>query len=455
MKTMLVTLVAEIGSTTTVVNAFQDLDGLEPRFLGQGLAPTSVSDGDVLIGLNQAVEQLWRNLGCELEIERFYATSSAAGGLKMTVHGLVYDMTVKAAREAALGAGAVLRFATAGVLADADIAQIGKIKPNIILLAGGVDYGDKTVVLRNSRLLCDGLLTMGLADTPVIYAGNTAASDEVKEIFTVAGIQIYIVDNVYPAIDQLNVEPTRKVIQAVFEEHITKAPGMARIREQVHGDIIPTPGAVMLAAKCLYDELGDLLMVDVGGATTDIHSVTEGNEEISRLLISPEPLAKRTVEGDLGVFVNAQQIVDIIGRDQLVARHGESFAELIKPVPQTAAEIAISRELTAKAVEVVVKRHAGRLIHFYGATGKTTLAQGKDLTNVKWLIGTGGALTRLPGGDDILASIPCERGNELLPRTGAQVLLDHDYIFASLGVLSLAHRSGAVALMLKSLQVER
>ena len=108
-------LAAEIGSTTTVVNAFSLSGGPDKAsFLGQGMAPTSVLEGDVLIGLNQAVDDLSRNLKADPEIVRFVASSSAAGGLRMSVHGLVHDMTVRAAREAALGAGGNLKIITSG-----------------------------------------------------------------------------------------------------------------------------------------------------------------------------------------------------------------------------------------------------------------------------------------------------------------------------------------------------
>jgi uncharacterized protein (TIGR01319 family) len=102
---------------------------------------------------------------------------------------------------------------------------------------------------------------------------------------------------VYPRIDELNIDPTRKIIQQVFEEHIVAAPGMEKIRTMVAGKIMPTPGAVMNAALALYDEIGDLMAVDVGSATTDVHSVTEGSPEIQAMLTGPEPFAKRTVEG--------------------------------------------------------------------------------------------------------------------------------------------------------------
>ena len=95
-------LVAEIGSTTTVVNAFHRLGEAQPVFLGQGQAPTSVLQGDVCVGLQGAMDDLCRRQGWpDLQYDAMLATSSAAGGLRMTVHGLVYDMTVRAAREAA------------------------------------------------------------------------------------------------------------------------------------------------------------------------------------------------------------------------------------------------------------------------------------------------------------------------------------------------------------------
>ena len=141
-------LVAEIGSTTTVVNAFKDLDTENPLFWAQGQAPTSVMDGDVRIGLQGAIDDLCRKMKIDsLEYDEMLATSSAAGGLKMTVHGLVYDMTAKAAKEAALGAGGIIHYVTAGKLRRTDLAKIKEVNPNLILIAGGVDYGERETAI--------------------------------------------------------------------------------------------------------------------------------------------------------------------------------------------------------------------------------------------------------------------------------------------------------------------
>jgi uncharacterized protein (TIGR01319 family) len=451
-------LVAEIGSTTTVVNAFSDLNTRDPKFVGQGQSPTTVKEDDVTIGLSKAIESLAQNLGVDkVEYDELIATSSAAGGLKMTVHGLVYDMTAKAAKEAALGAGANIHLVTAGRLRRTDVKKIKEVKPNIILIAGGVDHGERDTAIYNAEVV------VGLdLDVPVIYAGNVDNHEEIIEIFEEVGKRdlLYIVDNVYPKIDMLNVEPTRKVIQDAFEEHIIHAPGMTHVRDMVNGPIIPTPGAVMEASKVLKEEIGDLVTIDVGGATTDIHSVTEGSEEVSRVLLSPEPVAKRTVEGDLGVYINMLNIVDLIGEDKLIQQLGlpeEKVKALIEshiPIPKTEDQFKFVERLTHEAVVVSANRHAGGYRDLFKGGGKKSMAEGKDLTSVKYIVGTGGALTRLPNRVEIIKQVPLSnKGHKLLPNNEIEVLIDNDYIMASLGVLSKENKEAAILLMKKSLKI--
>jgi uncharacterized protein (TIGR01319 family) len=452
-------LVAEIGSTTTVVNAFNGIGTGFPCFLGQGQGPTTVSEGDVNIGLRQAIEDLKESLGVDdLTYGKLLATSSAAGGLKMTVHGLVFDMTAKAAKEAALGAGANIHLVTAGRLRRTEVKRIGDIKPNIILIAGGVDYGERDTAIYNAEIIAKMPL-----DVPVIYAGNIENQDEMRLIFEENGKldNLFIVDNVYPKIDLLNVEPTRKVIQDVFEKHIIHAPGMEKVTEMVTGHIIPTPGAVMEASKLLKSELGDLVTIDVGGATTDIHSVTEGREEVSKILISPEPVAKRTVEGDLGMYINAQNIVEMVGMELLaedLKMEQEKLQELIDnhvAIPVEEDQFLFVERLAKEAIMVSAHRHAGGYRDLYGGSGKKTYAEGKDLTGVKYIIGTGGACTRLPNKKELLKVIPNSnvRGDKLLPNKEVEVLIDHDYIMASLGVLGLDFPEDALNLLKQSLSL--
>ncbi len=453
-------LVAEIGSTTTVVNAFKDLDSEDPVFWGQGQAPTSVLDGDVRIGLQGAIDDLCRKKGIEkLEYDQMLATSSAAGGLKMTVHGLVYDMTAKAAKEAALGAGGIIHDITVGRLRRSDLARIKEINPNLILIAGGVDYGERDTAVYNAEMI----RSLGLK-TPVVYAGNIENQDEMKLIFDEeSGQYLYLVDNVYPKIDTLNVEPCRKVIQDAFEDHITHAPGMEHVRDMVNGPIIPTPGAVMECTKLLYDCIGDVMTIDVGGATTDVHAVTEDSDAVARILTAPEPKAKRTVEGDLGVYVNRMKVIESIGEVKLREECENTLhidldktLESYVAIPKTEDEFKLVERLTKEATLRAVERHAGQIRYVYGPSGRQTLAEGKDLTQVKYIVGTGGALTRLPHRVEIMEMIPKdnETGMKLYPSDAVKVLVDNDYIMASLGVLSKAHRQGAIKILGKSLGIE-
>ena len=451
-------LVAEIGSTTTLVNAFNGIKKGEPKFLGQGQAPTSVLEGDVRIGLRSAVDDLAKNLGAAgegIEYGEMFATSSAAGGLRMTVHGLVYDMTVKAAQAAALGAGAIIKHATAGKLSEFDIDDIKAIDPNLILLAGGTDYGERETAVHNARLLA----ASGLK-TPVIYAGNIQNRRIIEQIFSDSKIPFYITENVYPKLDLLNIEPARRIIHAVFEEHIVKAAGMEHIRDIVTGKIIPTPGAVMEAAQLLQKELGDLAVIDIGGATTDVHSITAGSEEVAVLLTAPEPFAKRTVEGDLGLYVNAKNLIEMIGKEKLADELSIDMDAVIanyKPIPESPEQFLLTERLCLEAGLVAVERHCGAFRYIYTPRGRQTIAEGKDLSILKYIIGTGGALTRLPNHENIARKIAdCnQNGMMLYPKPGRlKLLFDNDYIMASLGVLSKSYPEAALDLMKQSLRIK-
>ncbi|MDR2833318.1 MAG: glutamate mutase L [Streptococcaceae bacterium] len=444
-------LVAEIGSTTTLVNAFSDVHSADPKYLGQGQAPTSVLEGDVRIGLEGAIENLRANLNvANISYKEMFATSSAAGGLKMTVHGLVFDMTVRAAKEAALGAGGIVRFVTAGKLRRTDLKKITDQNPNMILIAGGVDYGERETAIENAEKIAG----MNL-DIPVIYAGNIENQEEMKLIFEDSNEDLYIVENVFPKIDELNIEPTRKAIQAAFEKHIIHAPGMEHVFDLVNETITPTPAAVMKLAQLIYDKIGDVMVIDVGGATTDVHSVTEVSAAIAKLQIAPEPLAKRTVEGDLGMYVNMEHVIEVVGEEKLLNEgfNLEKMREEYHHVPKTQEEREFVERLNEIAVKTAVNRHVGRIRYIYGPAGRETIAEGKDLTNVRYIIGTGGALTRLSNGVEVMNSLikKDEKNTALLPKGNVQVLIDHDYIMASLGVLSYKYEEAALKLLEKSL----
>ncbi len=438
-------LIAEIGSTTTVVTAIKCNDE-GTSILAQGKSDTTIFEGDVNIGLQRAISDIELQLEDKIVYDKMLACSSAAGGLKITVHGLIEDMTVKAAKEAALGAGGNIKYITAGKLKPNDIKKIKEIQPNIIIIAGGTDYGESETAIYNSKIIRDEDINI-----PIIYCGNKAAEEEIKEILK--NKELYIVENVYPKVDELNVEPTRKVIQEAFEKNIVKAPGMLEIRKMVTGNILPTPGAVMEAAKYLYEIIGDVLVIDVGGATTDIHSVTLGDRKITDILVSPEPKGKRTVEGDLGVYINADNVINLLNDYELNNYSKEYVKTQIKAIPETEEEKYFSNLITKKAVEVALNRHVGYIKRIYG-TANSYMAYGKDLSKVKYIIATGGALVKLGKGEEILTSIRYNKDDiTMLPRKEARVLMDNFYVMACAGVLLKENKKIAEELLRASLNI--
>jgi uncharacterized protein (TIGR01319 family) len=197
-----------------------------------------------------------------------------------------------------------------------------------------------------------------------------------------------------------------------------------------HG-VLPTPGAVLKGAELFSEALGDCMVFDVGGATTDVHSVTDGRHEFQSKLVDPEPHAKRTVEGDLGVYVNAHKIVELSGDEAWLSRMAD-----LKALPETEQEKELTRWLCSRAVEIGARRHAGTLSDLYTPTGKRQIVKGKDLTAVRWVIATGGALTRVKGAADCLRSICTGPGKYLMPPPEAMIIIDNEYRFSALGTLA-------------------
>lgn len=454
-KIVIDVLVAEIGSTTTLVNAFQ-IHNNNPSFLGRGVANTTVLT-DVNIGLELAINDLKTNLKVdELEYKEMFASSSAAGGLKMTVHGLVYEMTVRASKEAALNAGANIHLVTAGKMKKRDLEKVKDKNPNIILIAGGTDYGETDTALFNT----EQILSLNL-DIPVIYAGNVENQEEIKEMFKEKGKSKFlkIVENVYPRVDYLNILPLRKTIYETFEENIIHAKGMNRIFDIVNAKIMPTPGSVMESTMNLHEYLGNVMTIDVGGATTDIHSVSEPSEDYKKFQ-EGEPLSKRSVEGDLGVFINHKNVVNMYDLEELASLINVSKEELelmldnYNYIPKSNNDRNLVYELTKKCTHLALDRHAGDLKRVFTTNGQKVIPEGKDLTQVEYIILTGGALINLENTEEIIKEYIKKNPTKLLPNKTVKICKDHDYIMASLGVLSLVYPKEAHTLLKMTLRLE-
>ena len=452
-------LLIDFGSTYTKLRAV-DLDRRE--IVGSGQGPSTVAT-DITVGLYAALADLECRMGALPRFRHRLASSSAAGGLRMVTVGLVRELTAQAARQAALGAGAKVVGAFAYRLTTSDMAGILDLAPDILLLAGGTDGGNSEVVLHNAQVIG----ASGLA-CPIIYAGNRSAADEAS--VRLQEKSVIVTDNVMPDFNVLGIEPARAAIRRVFIDRIVHAKGIDRARAQLDAVLMPTPAAVMEGAKLLAEGvrsgtgLGTVLVVDPGGATTDVHSIASGAPATPGTIPQglPEPREKRTVEGDLGMRHNAATIVESAGMEAIARETGlsperisallASFARDVGTLPTTADELALDRALARAAVRLAVERHCGRVETVYTPAGPVTVQHGKDLTHVACVIGTGGAVVANADPRAVLASALADPGDptSLRPRH-PRLLLDRHYLLYACGLLSAVNRQAAFELALNHL----
>lgn len=458
-------LLLDFGSTYTKLTAV-DIENEE--ILATAKDITTIED-DIMVGFNKAYEKIQEQLkGKEVNFVRKLACSSAAGGLKMVAVGLVPDLTAEAAKRAALGAGARILKVYSFELTSHETEEIKNSNLDMILLAGGTDGGNKQCIIHNAQMIAEHKINV-----PVVVAGNKVANDEIIEIFDKAGIEYSITDNVMPTLNELNVEPAREEIRKIFMGNIVKAKGLGNAEDFVSGILMPTPAAVLKAAEALSlgtDEeegIGDLIVVDIGGATTDIHSLADGEPSKAGVTVRglEEPFAKRTVEGDLGMRYSAISLLEAAGTRKLrtylsdtkerkidVAGNCKYRNEHIKMVPQSEEEIFFDEAMAKVATELAMERHVGTIESVYTPMGPVYTQFGKDLMEVKYMIGTGGVLVHSKNPADILnaGTFKMEDATHLKPKKPG-FLLDKTYILSSMGLLAQELPDLAVRLMKKYL----
>jgi uncharacterized protein (TIGR01319 family) len=452
----------DIGSTYTKGVA---VDAEIGEILASVQMPSSV-DVDVGMGVNLAMDALIAEVGAEPV--QALASSSARGGLGVIAIGLVPRLTVAAARQAALGAGAKLLHAFGHQLTLDDLDSIKRADPDIVLLCGGTDGGDQANLVSNAQRLADNVEP----GATVVVAGNRTAGPPAAELLERAGWRTEVLPNVLPEIGVLHVEPVREALRRIFLDRITRAKGIDAAARQVGGVVMATPAAVLAAGELLSgvgDDvpavLGDLLIVDVGGATTDIVSSVHprpADDHVYRIGL-PEPVVKRTVEGDLGLRHNARTIVERFGLESAVAQSALSEADILRlldtyeadpaRLPVGPDEFAFDTYLARTAIQQAALRHAGTLEEVRIPHQPSIFRiSGKDLRPVRYVIGTGGCLTRR---SDALALLTATQADPAVPEslrpTDVTYLVDRHYALFGCGLLAegnpeLARRVGAATL---------
>ncbi|MEO3820730.1 glutamate mutase L [Plantactinospora sp. B24E8] len=437
---------ADVGSTWTKV-AVVDLDG--GGVLAAAARPTTVGT-DVLHGLDAAVGAATAGLP-DGSAAPWYVCSSAGGGLRLAVLGYERLVTARAGHQVGLSAGARVVHVAAGRLDRAGLVAVRAARPDVLLLVGGTDGGDAEVLLHNA-----GWLARARWRTPVVVAGNVAAAPAAAELLAGRGVPVTVTGNVLPAIGVLAPGPARAAIRDVFLRHVIGGKRLSRGSRFARLVRAATPDAVLTGVAALADLVGgDLAVVDVGGATTDVYSVLVPDERGG----GPGAAAAgtlwrvRTVEGDLGMRWSAPGVVAAAAAERLLAPGEEGplaeAAQVLAADPgrlaaDPAGRAAEERIATLAAV-VAVRRHA--------RGGGPVGVPGRDLRDVRLLVGSGGVLRHggpgVAGG--VLGAVLTDHGGGWAVPREAAVVVDGDYVLAAAGLLAREHPEAVAGLLRRHL----
>ena len=471
-------MATDCGSTTTKAILIEKRDG-EYRLIRRGEAPTTVEAPaeDVTKGVLNAVGEIEDLEGRKFlkadgstilvspdspdGVDIYMSTSSAGGGLQMTVAGVVKSMTGESAQRAALGAGAIVMDVVAsndGRLAHEKVADIRRLRPDMILLSGGIDGGtiDHVVELAEIIKAADPKPRFGVGyKLPVIYAGNKDAAGEVaKELGN--QVELKIVDNLRPVLERENLGPARDLIHELFMEHVmAQAPGYPRLMEWAghYADgkwkqvpIMPTPGAVgKLIEIVAKNENIEVMGVDIGGATTDVFSVfTSGDETVFN----------RTVSANLGLSYSVSNVLASAGFDNVmrwVPFHMDEADlrnrirnKMIRPttIPQMLKELIVEQAIAREALRLALVQHKELATGLKGIAQERTIGDAFEQTqtgatlvnmmNLDLLIGSGGVLSHAPRRSQAALMVI----DAFLPEGVTMLAVDSIFMMPQLGVLS-------------------
>ncbi len=463
-------IATDCGSTTTkaiLIGKKED----SYRLIARGEAPTTVEAPfeDVTRGVLNAFREVEELTGIKIlegekivkpaqekeGVDAYVSTSSAGGGLQMLVAGVVKSMTAESAARAALGAGAIVMEVIAsndGRMPHERVELIRRLRPDMILLAGGVDGGTKKHVIELAELIAaaEPRPRFGVGyKLPVIYAGNKDAREDIQKILG-DKVALYIVDNIRPVLERENLRPARDKIHELFMEHVMQhAPGYKKLMSWTDVPIMPTPGAVgLLVEKVARKNNIEVLGVDIGGATTDVFSVFQG-------------VFNRTVSANLGMSYSISNVMVEAGIKNILRWVPFKIEEsdlrnrirnkMIRPttIPQTLEELIIEQAIAREALRLAFQHHKAMAVGLKGVQQQRTISDafaqtmtGETLVNMMTLaliIGSGGVLSHAPRRQQAALMML----DAFQPEGVTMLTVDSIFMMPHLGVLSTVHEEAA------------
>jgi uncharacterized protein (TIGR01319 family) len=435
----------DIGSTFTKVVAVTP----SGEFVSRVVVPTTHKD--LAAGADAAVARAIPSGGSAIEV---LMCSSAGGGLRVAVIGLEPELTLEAGRRAAATAGARVVAAFAGTLDSGDADLLAEAAPDLVLLAGGTNGGDRVTIVENARRLPEAV--------PVVVAGNEDVSRQVVASLRGNGRIVRLVPNVLPRIGELEVNAAQGAIRDLFVEHVIGRGRFASVSPNANAILMPTPLAVLASTQTLARLPGNdpkfhaPVVIDVGGATTDVHSVQPVAQLGRTHAVVPESETTRTVEGDLGLRENAESLVDEAVRSGYAAREEKDALRVAATMraldrtflPSGGEEAAIDRRLATLAAGLALARHAGELQIRLTPDGATIRHTGRDLRAASCLVATGGIFEWTENAVEIIeAAVRAAKQQGALVPDEIPILIDRNHALPAAGLLTAGHSALATALL--------
>ena len=468
-------LATDCGSTTTKAILIEK-HGDEYQLIVRGEAPTTVEAPveDVTAGVINAITEVEELAGRKLldngviikpqngdeGVDIYISTSSAGGGLQMMVAGVVRSMTGESAERAALGAGAIVMDVIASNdkrLPHEKIERIRQLRPDMLLLSGGIDGGTTSHVVELAEIIAASRPQprLGIAyKLPIIYAGNKDARELVRERLDDM-MSLEIVDNLRPVLERENLMPTRHKIQEQFLEHVmAHAPGYKKLIEWTDAPIMPTPGAVGEIIQTVSSQQNiQVIGVDIGGATTDVFSVFKNRDA--------EAVFNRTVSANLGMSYSVSNVLAEAGIDNVLRwvpfdievgdLRNRVKNKMIRPttIPQTLQELVLEQAIAREALRLAFKQHKQLAVELRGVQQQRTISEafdqaesGQTLVNMfslDMLVGSGGVLSHAPRRQQSMLMMI----DAFQPEGITHLAVDSIFMMPQLGVLAQVNAEAA------------